>query len=121
MKSKTFGELRRRVAFIARALRAHGISKGDRVAGYLPNFPEAIEIMAATASIGAIWSCTSPDFGVSGVLDRFRQIEPKLIFSEEAVSYNAKKHDHLGKLKEVVSGLPNLEKARNATDVELWA
>ena len=73
LKSKTFGQLRRRVAFIARALRAHGITKGDRIAGYIPNCPEAIEIMAAVASIGAVWSCTSPDFGVSGVLDRFRQ------------------------------------------------
>ena len=66
---------------------------------YIPNCPEAIEIMAAVASVGAVWSCTSPDFGVSGVLDRFRQIEPKIIFSVEAVSYNLKKHDHLAKLR----------------------
>jgi len=111
---KTFGEVRRRVAFLARALRRAGVGKGDRVVGYLPNFPESIEIMAATASIGAIWSSTSPDFGVSGVLDRFKQIQPKIIFSVEAVSYNQKIHDHLGKLKEVARGLKEVEKvARN--------
>lgn len=66
-----------------------------KVVGYLPNCPLAIETMAATSSIGAIWSSTSPDFGVSGVLDRFHQIKPKVIFSVEAVSYNMKIHDHL--------------------------
>ena len=71
-------------------MRKLGIGIGDRVAGYLPNCPDAIEIMAATASIGAIWSSTSPDFGVSGVLDRFQQISPKIIFSVEAVAYNTK-------------------------------
>ena len=78
------------VARIATSMRKLGIGVGDRVAGYLPNCPEAIEIMAATASIGAIWSSTSPDFGVSGVLDRFQQISPKIIFSVEAVAYNTK-------------------------------
>lgn len=110
IRSKTFGQLRRRVAFIAHALRQHGVQMGDRVVGYLPNFAESIEIMAAVSSIGAIWSSTSPDFGVSGVLDRFKQISPKIVFSVEAVSYNLKIHDHLGKLKEVVDGLPDVEK-----------
>ena len=87
---RTFGELRLNVARIATSMRKLGIGVGDRVAGYLPNCPEAIEIMAATASIGAIWSSTSPDFGVSGVLDRFQQISPKIIFSVEAVAYNTK-------------------------------
>ena len=71
-------------------MRKLGIGVGDRVAGYLPNCPEAIEIMAATSSIGAIWSSTSPDFGVNGVLDRYQQISPKIIFSVEAVAYNNK-------------------------------
>lgn len=110
VQAKTFGQLKSRVAFIAAALKAHGVVKGDRVAGYLPNMPEAIEVMAAVASIGAVWSSTSPDFGVSGVLDRFKQISPKLIFSVEAVAYNAKIHNHLVKVKEVVEGLPDLEK-----------
>ena len=78
------------MARIATSLKQLGIGIGDRVAGYLPNCPEAIEIMAATSSIGAIWSSTSPDFGVSGVLDRFQQISPKIIFSVEAVAYNSK-------------------------------
>ena len=76
-----------------------------KVVGYLPNCPLAIEAMAAAASIGAIWSSTSPDFGVSGVLDRFQQIRPKVIFSVESVSYNMKTHDHLSKLRQVVDGL----------------
>jgi len=105
VRSKTFGQVRARVAFIARALKSMGVKAGDRVVGYLPNFPETVEVMAATASLGAIWSSTSPDFGVAGVLDRFRQIRPKVIFSVEAVSYNLKTHSHLGKLKEVVDGL----------------
>jgi acyl-coenzyme A synthetase/AMP-(fatty) acid ligase len=63
------------------ALRKHGVKKGDRVVGYIPNCAEAIEAMAATAAIGAIWSSTSPDFGVSGVLDRFSQIQPKVRIS----------------------------------------
>merc|ERR1711894_453681 len=94
---RTFGELRLNVARIASSMRKLGIGVGDRVVGYLPNSPEAIEIMAATASIGAIWSSTSPDFGVSGVLDRFQQISPKIIFSVEAVSYNMKIHNHFDK------------------------
>ena len=107
----TFGDLKEKVATWSSALRRLGVGKGDRVAGYLPNCPEAIIAMAATVSIGAVWSSTSPDFGVAGVLDRFRQIEPKAIFSVEAVSYNMKTHDHLGKLREVVQGIGNcLEK-----------
>ena len=87
---RTFGEMRLNVAQIAASLKQLGVGIGDRVAGYMPNCPEAIEIMAATASIGAIWSSTSPDFGISGVLDRFQQISPKVLFSVEAVGYNAK-------------------------------
>ena len=101
MRTKTFGQLRDRVRQFAAALRAMGVKQGDRVVGYIPNCPEAIEAMAAAASVGAIWSSTSPDFGVSGVLDRFSQIQPKVVFSVEAVSYNMKKHDHLGKLSQV--------------------
>ena len=62
----------------AASLRKLGVTKGDRVVGYIPNCPEAIEAMAATASIGAIWSSTSPDFGIAGVVDRFSQIKPKV-------------------------------------------
>lgn len=109
IKTKTFGQLKSSVARFAAALRKHGVQKGDRVVGYIPNCAEAIEAMAATAAIGAIWSSTSPDFGVSGVLDRFSQIQPKIVFSVEAVSYNLKTHDHLGKLSQVVSQLAEVE------------
>ncbi|XP_077164216.1 acetoacetyl-CoA synthetase isoform X1 [Paroedura picta] len=106
----TFGELRQHVALYAAALRKMGVQTGDRVVGYLPNGIHALEAMLAAASIGAIWSATSPDFGVNGVLDRFSQIQPKLIFSVEAVIYNGKKHSHLEKLQSVVKGLPDLQK-----------
>ncbi|XP_058014457.1 acetoacetyl-CoA synthetase [Ahaetulla prasina] len=106
----TFEDLRHRVAFYAAAMRKLGVQPGDRVVGYLPNGIHAVEAMLASASIGAIWSATSPDFGVNGVLDRFSQIQPKLIFSVEAVIYNGKRHNHLEKLQSVVKGLPDLKK-----------
>ncbi|XP_041756126.1 acetoacetyl-CoA synthetase isoform X2 [Coregonus clupeaformis] len=106
----TFGELRRDVALFAAAMRKMGVETGDRVVGYLPNGIHAVEAMLAAASIGAIWSSTSVDFGVNGVLDRFSQIQPKLIFSVAAVVYNGKRHDHMEKLHSVVKGLPDLQK-----------
>uniref|UniRef100_A0A3P9LZW4 Acetoacetyl-CoA synthetase n=1 Tax=Oryzias latipes TaxID=8090 RepID=A0A3P9LZW4_ORYLA len=106
----TFGELRRDVALFAAAMRKMGVQTGDRVVGYLPNGIHAVEAMLAAASIGAIWSSTSVDFGVNGVLDRFSQIQPKLIFSVAAVVYNGKTHDHMEKLINVVKGLPDLKK-----------
>ena len=95
---------------MAASLRSLGVVEGDRVVGYIPNCPEAIEAMAATAALGAVWSSTSPDFGVSGVLDRFSQIRPKVVFSVEAVSYNMKTHSHLQKLSQVVNQLDSVEK-----------
>ncbi|XP_078083168.1 acetoacetyl-CoA synthetase [Mustelus asterias] len=106
----TFGELKRDVALYAAALRKMGVKIGDRVVGYLPNGIHAVEAMLATTSIGAIWSATAPDFGVNGVLDRISQIQPKLIFSVEAVVYNGKEHDHMEKLQNVVRGLPDLKR-----------
>ncbi|XP_031552473.1 acetoacetyl-CoA synthetase-like [Actinia tenebrosa] len=110
VNTMTFSELKQKVAVLASALRNLGIKKGDRVVGYIPNCTLAIEAMLATASIGAIWSSTSPDFGVTGVLERFTQIKPKIIFSVNAVRYNSKIHNHLEKLAKVVQGLPQLEK-----------
>nr|XP_057927319.1 acetoacetyl-CoA synthetase isoform X2 [Doryrhamphus excisus] len=121
----TFRELRRDVAVFAAAMRKMGIRTGDRVVGYLPNGVHAVEAMLAAASIGAIWSSTSVDFGVNGVLDRFSQIQPKLIFSVAAVVYNGKTHDHMEKLTSVVKGLPDLQKvvvipyARAKHDIDL--
>ncbi|XP_013064717.2 acetoacetyl-CoA synthetase-like [Biomphalaria glabrata] len=110
IKQKTFRELRQSVAQFASAMKKYGVEKGDRVVGYIPNCMEAVECMLAASSIGAIWSSTSPDFGVVGVLERFTQIRPKLIFSVNAVNYNGKVHSHMEKLEQVVKGLPDLEK-----------
>jgi len=106
----TFSSLRENVRKLACALKSFGVEKGDRVVGYIANCPAAIEAMLATASLGAIWSSTSPEFGVSGVLDRFQQVKAKVIFSVDSVIYNGKTHDHLEKLTNVVNGLPDLEK-----------
>jgi len=105
----TFKEMRNKVAGYAAALRRLGVTIGDRVAGYLPNCIEAILAMLATASIGAIWSSASPDFGAEGVLSRFQQINPKILFTVNAVVYNGKIHDHLGKVNAVMKGLSCIE------------
>ena len=92
-RSLSFDELRDAVAGVAAGLKRAGVVKGDRVGGYLPNCPEAIIAMLATTSIGAIWSSCSPDFGVTGVVDRFGQIEPKVLFTANAYFYNGKRFD----------------------------
>ncbi len=97
------------VSRLSQALRARGIGPGDRVAGYLPNMPEAIFAMLAAASIGATWCSCSPDFGVQGVLDRFGQIEPKVLFAVDGYFYNGKTHDCRDKLTRVLAGLPTVE------------
>ncbi len=109
-RSMTRDELRAGVARTAAALRASGVAAGDRVAGYLPNMPEAIVAALAAASIGAIWSSCSPDFGVQGVLDRFGQIEPKVLFSADGYLYAGKTHDSLAKLREIVARLPTVRR-----------
>ncbi len=101
-------ELRDTVARLSRAMRAAGVGPGDRVAGFLPNLPETIMAMLAAASLGAIWSSCSPDFGVAGVLDRFGQIAPKLLISADGYIYNGKRFDSLAKAREIVSALPDL-------------
>ena len=104
-----FAELHDRVSRLAQALKARGIGAGDRVAGYLPNMPETIIAMLATASLGAVWSSCSPDFGVQGVLDRFGQIEPKALIAVEGYYYAGKEIDCLDKLREVVAQLPSVQ------------
>jgi acetoacetyl-CoA synthetase len=98
------------VARLAAALKEAGVGPGDRVAGYLPNMPETVIAMLAAASLGAIWSSTSPDFGVKGVVDRFGQIEPKVLFAVDAYPYGGKTHDCMGKLREVAEAIPALER-----------
>ncbi len=104
------GELQRKVAQLAAAMRALGVVQGDRIAAYLPNLPEAIMVMLAAASIGAIYTSASPDFGVQGVLDRFGQVEPKLLFAADGYFYNGKTIDSLAKISEVVARMPSVLK-----------
>jgi acetoacetyl-CoA synthetase len=89
----SWDELHALVSRLQQAFRAHGVTKGDRIAAMMPNMPETIACMLACASIGAIWSSCSPDFGVKGVLDRFGQIEPKLFISCDGYWYNGKRQD----------------------------
>ncbi|HMM54460.1 MAG TPA: acetoacetate--CoA ligase [Candidatus Desulfobacillus sp.] len=103
-------ELYRAVAQTAAALRAIGVQAGDRVAAWLPNLPATVVAMLATASIGAIFTSASPDFGVQGVLDRFGQIAPKVLFACDGYWYNGKAIDCLGRLAEIAERLPGLER-----------
>jgi acetoacetyl-CoA synthetase len=101
--------LQRLVSRIAQALADAGVKKGDRVAGYLPNVPEATAALLATASLGAVWSSCSPDFGVQGVLDRFGQIEPKILFCADGYLYGGKEFDSQEKAAAVLDRLPSVE------------
>ena len=99
---KSWDQLRREVASVAQALREMGVGPNDRVAALLPNCPEAIVAMLASTSLGAIWSSCSPDFGSDGVLDRFGQIEPKVLFAANGYSYNGKTIDCLPAVRSIV-------------------
>ncbi|KAJ2721967.1 hypothetical protein GGI07_003617 [Coemansia sp. Benny D115] len=110
LKALSFGDLRNQVRLCASAMRQMGLVAGDRVAGYIPNIAEAVVAFLAAASIGAIWSSTSTDFGSTAVLDRFVQIEPKLLFSTDATCYNGKVHSHVEKLAAVAKELPSVQK-----------
>jgi len=100
--------LQRQVRQLAAAFKRDGVGVGDRVAGFVPNAPEAIIAMLAASSLGAIWSSASPDFGTSGVLDRFGQIEPKILLTVDGYRYNGKAIDIRAKVQEVSSALPSL-------------
>jgi acetoacetyl-CoA synthetase len=105
----SFAEVYDQVSLLAQALRTAGVRSGDRVAAVLPNMPEAILAMLATTTLGAIWSSCSPDFGVQGVLDRFGQIEPKVLFCVDGYYYQGKTHDTLQRIAEITTQLPSLE------------
>ena len=105
----SFAELYKQVSKTAQHLRELGVTKGDRVAGFLPNFVGSIVAMLATASVGAIWSSCSPDFGEQGVIDRFGQIEPKVLFCVDGYFYNGKSHNCLAKIKSFSTRLPTLK------------
>ncbi len=105
----SFAELYNQVSKTAQHLKELGVTKGDRVAGFLPNFAGSIVAMLATASVGAIWSSCSPDFGEQGVIDRFGQIEPKVLFCVDGYFYNGKTHNCLEKIKSFTARLPSLK------------
>ena len=110
LRSITYNELFNQVEALSHSLKSIGVSKGDRVVGFIPNIPEAVIAMLATSTIGAIWSSASPDFGVKGVLDRFKQIEPKIIFTSDGYYYNGKEFDSLKKLNGILKELPSVQK-----------
>jgi len=101
----TWVDLRKRVRVCAAAMTAHGLKQGDRVAGYLSNHANAVIAMLAATSLGALWSGVSPDTGVHAVLDRLKQIEPVLLFADNAVTYNGKTHETHAKISQVVAEL----------------
>jgi acetoacetyl-CoA synthetase len=105
---RSWDDLRQRVASIASALQQRGVVAGDRVVAWLPNSIEVVEVMLGAASLGAVFSSASPDFGVNGVLDRFGQIEPKVLVAVDGYRYNGKDFDCLQRLAEIRSGLPTV-------------
>jgi len=108
-KTLSFAELYNQVSKTAQHLKELGVTKGDRVAGFLPNFAGSIVAMLATALVGVIWSSCSPDFGEQGVIDRFGQIEPKVLFCVDGYFYNGKTHNCLDKIKSFTARLPSIK------------
>ena len=109
-RTLSFNDLHQHVSVLAQAMRNMGIAPGDRVAAYMPNMPETIIAMLAATAIGATFTSCSPDFGVAGVLDRFGQVEPRLLLSAESYIYGGREHSSLDKLQAIVNGLPSLER-----------
>ncbi len=104
----SYAELHAAVSRCQQALQSLGVSRGDRVVGFLPNLPETVIAMLATTALGAVWSSASPDFGIQGVLDRFGQIEPKVMFCVDGYWYNGKRVDCMAKNAEIAARLPTL-------------
>ncbi len=109
-RSLSYRDLYQQVAQLAAAMRAQGVTVGDRVAGFMPNMPETIIAMLATTSIGAIWSSCSPDFGVSGAVERFGQIEPKLLFAADGYWFKGQPIDSLARVAEIAQQLPSVQR-----------
>jgi acetoacetyl-CoA synthetase len=106
----TYGELYDEVARLAQSLKAAGVQAGDRVVGFMPNMPATIVAMLAATSLGATWSSCSPDFGIKGVLDRFGQIQPKILFTANGYSFKGKPVDSLSRIADILKQLPSIEK-----------
>ncbi|MHB1095477.1 MAG: acetoacetate--CoA ligase [Gemmatimonadaceae bacterium] len=123
-RSLTHRELAEEVAAVAAALRDAGLVAGDRVAGLLPNIPETVIAMLAAASIGCVWTSCSPDFGVHGVLDRFGQVAPRVLFCADGYRYAGKEIDCVARVREIVDALPSVERVvvvpylRDAPDIQ---
>jgi acetoacetyl-CoA synthetase len=106
----TYAELYDEVARLARSLKGAGVQAGERVVGFMPNMPATIVAMLAATSLGATWSSCSPDFGIKGVLDRFGQIRPKVLFTANGYSFKGKKMDSLARIADILEKLPSIEK-----------
>ncbi|MFI0242817.1 acetoacetate--CoA ligase [Streptomyces sp. NPDC016845] len=104
----TWAELRGQVGSLAAELRALGVRPGDRVSGYLPNIPEAVVALLASAAVGAVWTSCAPDFGARSVLDRFQQVEPVVLFTVDGYRYGGKEHDRRDTVAELRTELPSL-------------
>ena len=110
LATTTWAELQSAVAAAAAGLKALGVKPGDRVAGYLPNTPETVIAFLATASLGAVWSSCSPDFGAGAVNDRFAQIEPKILFAVDGYTYGGREFDRRGVVADLARSMPSVEK-----------
>ncbi len=108
-REMSWPELRRQVAALALHLQAQGVQPGDRVAAYLPNIPEAMVAFLATASVGGVWSICAPDMGTHAVLDRFKQIEPKVLIAVDGVSYGGRDFDRMTVVQELKDALPSVQ------------
>ncbi|WP_328917311.1 MULTISPECIES: acetoacetate--CoA ligase [unclassified Streptomyces] len=104
----TWAGLSRQVASLAAHLRQLGVTPGDRVSGYLPNVPQAVVALLATAAVGGVWTSSAPDFGARSVLDRFQQVEPVVLFTVDGYRYGGKSHDRTEVVAELRAGLPSL-------------
>ncbi|MBU0574932.1 MAG: acetoacetate--CoA ligase [Proteobacteria bacterium] len=110
VRKMTYAELYDEVARLAKSLRDFGVGPGDRVAGFMPNMPETVAAMLAATSLGAVWSSCSPDFGIKGVLDRFGQIKPKVLFVADGYFFKGKNLDSISRVAEIIKDLPSIEK-----------
>ena len=105
----SFDALYAQVAALSAALKSHGVVAGDRVAGFMPNVTETVVAMLAATSLGAVWTSCSPDFGFQGVMDRFGQVKPKVLFAADGYYYNGKLHDSLAKVRQLAEEIESLE------------
>ena len=110
MSAVSYRELHERVGSVAAGLRRLGVGRGDRVAALMPNIPETVIAFLAAASLGAVWSACSPEFGVTSIVDRFRQIEPKVLFAVDGYRYGGRDFPRLDAVSEIQAQLPGLKR-----------